>query len=120
MARGIHSVLHHIYRIRVKGPLQKGSRVKSLRVLGRRIRVRYSDIEEWGLCDNDQFTIFLSLKCIDDPRQHWLTIIHEVTHMILRMTGLAYMERQEEEAYVRCIENLIIPWIFEHQHLKPK
>ena len=120
MARGIDSVLHHIYRIRVKGPLQKGSRVKSLRVLGRRIRVRYSEMEEWGLCDNDQLTIFISLKCIDDPKQHWLTIIHEVSHMIFRLTGLAFMERNEEEAYVRCIENLIIPWIFEHKHLKPK
>ena len=120
MARGIHSVLHHIYRIRVKGPLQKGSRVKSLRVLGRGIRIKYADIEEWGLCDNDQLTIFLSLKCIDDPRQHWLTIIHEASHMIFRLTGLAFMERNEEEAYVRCIENLVIPWIFEHQHLKPR
>ena len=39
--------------------------------------------------------------------------------MIMRLTGLAFMERNEEEAYVRCIENLIIPWIFEHKHLKP-
>jgi hypothetical protein len=104
----------------VKGPLQKGSRVRSLKVLGRRIRVRYVEIDEWGLCDNDQLMIFISLKCIDDPNQHWLTIIHEVTHMILRMTGLAFMERQEEEAIVRCIENLIIPWIFEYNYLKPK
>ena len=120
MARGIHSVLHHIHRIRVKRPLEKGSRVRSLRVLGRRIRVHYIEMEEWGLCDNDQFTISLSLKCIDDPNQHWLTIIHEVTHMILRMTGLAFMERNEEEAYVRCIENLIIPWLYEYSYLKPK
>ena len=103
----------------MKGPLKKGSRVRSLRVLGKRIRVRYSDIDEWGLCDNDQLTIFISLKCIDDPNQHWLTIIHEVTHMILRLTGLAFMERNEEEAYVRCIENLIIPWLYEYSYLKP-
>ena len=103
MARGIDSVLHHIYRIRVKGPLQKGSRVKSLRVLGRRIKVRYSEMEEWGLCDNDQLTIFVSLKFIGDPKQHGLTIIHEVAHMVLRLTGLAVMERNEEVAYVRCI-----------------
>ena len=104
----------------MKKELEKGSKVKRIKVLGKWIKVRYSDIEEWGLCDNDQLTIFLSLKCIDDPKQHWLTLIHEVSHMIFRITGIAYMERNEEEAYVRCVENLIIPWIFEHKHLKPK
>ena len=39
--------------------------------------------------------------------------------MIFRITGIAYMERNEEEAYVRCVENLVIPWIFEHKHLRP-
>jgi len=39
--------------------------------------------------------------------------------MILRLTGLAFMERNEEEAYVRCIENLIIPWLYEYSYLKP-
>jgi len=104
----------------MKKELEKGSKVKRIKVLGKWIKVRYSDIEEWGLCDNDQLTIFLSLKCIDDPKQHWLTLIHEVSHMIFRITGIAYMERNEEEAYVRCVENLIIPWILEHKHLKPK
>lgn len=104
----------------MKGPIEKGTKIKSLRVLGRRVRVRYSDIEEWGLCDSDDIVVILSLKCIDDPRQHWLTIIHEVTHMIFRMTGIAYMERNEEEAYVRCVENLIVPWILAHDYLRPQ
>lgn len=104
----------------MKGPIEKGTKIKSLRVLGRRVGVRYSDIEEWGLCDSDDIVVILSLKCIDDPRQHWLTIIHEVTHMIFRMTGIAYMERNEEEAYVRCVENLIVPWILAHDYLRPQ
>jgi hypothetical protein len=104
----------------MKKELKKGSKVKRIKVLGKWIKVRYSDIEEWGLCDNDQLTIFLSLKCIDDPKQHWLTLIHEVSHMIFRITGIAYMERNEEEAYVRCVENLIIPWILEHNYLRPR
>jgi hypothetical protein len=100
--------------------IEKGTKIKSLKILGRRIRVRYSDIEEWGLCDSDQLTILVSLKCIEDPNQHWLTLIHEVTHMIFRMTGIAYMDRNEEEAYVRCVENLVVPWILEHDYLRPE
>jgi len=100
--------------------IEKGTKIKSLKILGRRIRVRYSDIEEWGLCDSDQLTILISLKCIEDPNQHWLTLIHEVTHMIFRMTGIAYMDRNEEEAYVRCVENLVVPWILKHDYLRPK
>lgn len=100
--------------------IEKGTKIKSLKILGRRIRVRYSDIEEWGLCDSDQLTILISLKCIEDPNQHWLTLIHEVTHMIFRMTGIAYMDRNEEEAYVRCVENLVVPWILEHDYLRPE
>ena len=37
--------------------------------------------------------------------------------MIFEMTGLAYMERNDEEAYVRCVENLLIPWILENKDI---
>jgi len=104
----------------MKKAIEIGTKIKYLMVLGRQIRVRYSEIEEWGLCDNDELTIILSKKCVDDPKQHWLTIIHEVTHMIFRLTGLAYMERNEEEAYVRCIENIVIPWIEKYNYLRPR
>jgi len=28
------------------------------------------------------------------------------------------MEINDEEAYVRCVENLVIPWVLENTHLK--
>jgi len=28
------------------------------------------------------------------------------------------MEQNDEEAYVRCVENLVLPWVLDHQHLK--
>jgi len=36
------------------------------------------------------------------------------------MTGVAFMAENDEEAYVRCVENLVIPWVLKHQHLKKK
>ena len=53
--------------------------------------------------------------CLKDPRQQWLTLVHEVTHMILGITGLAFMEHNNEEAIVRCIEGCVIPWIEENE-----
>lgn len=82
-----------------------------INVLGQKIKVVYEDIEDWGNCNIDEKTITLSKKCLKDDLIHRETLIHEVIHMILEMTGLAYMEHNDEEAYVRCIENLIIPWV---------
>ena len=48
---------------------------------------------------------------------HYWTLVHEVTHMILRLSGVAFMEANDEEAYVRCIENLVIPWVLKNQNI---
>jgi hypothetical protein len=37
--------------------------------------------------------------------------------MILRLSGVAFMEVNDEEAYVRCIENLVIPWVLKNQNI---
>ena len=88
-------------------------------ILGYRIKITYKNFDDgcWGECCSDSKEITLALKCLDDDEQHKLTLIHEVTHMIFRLTGIAYMDRNEEEAYVRCVENLVIPWILKHQKL---
>jgi len=38
--------------------------------------------------------------------------------MIFELSGIAFMAENDEEAYVRCVENLVIPWVLEHQQLK--
>jgi hypothetical protein len=40
--------------------------------------------------------------------------------MIFEMTGIAFMEVNDEEAYVRCVENLVIPWVLKHNELRKK
>jgi len=39
-------------------------------------------------------------------------------HMIMWLTGISFMERNDEEVYVRCFENLVLPWIEENSHRK--
>lgn len=95
-------------------PMRK---LKQVQVLGCRVKVEYTQMEDWGECCADTRTIKLNVRCLEDDQQHWATLVHEVTHMIFHMSGVAYMERNEEEAYVRCVENLVIPWVMKNQHL---
>ena len=93
-------------------------KLSSVEVLGKKIRVIYEDMDDWGECSTDDKFIKINKKCLKNPDQHWWTLVHEVTHIIFEMSGVAYMERNDEEAYVRCVENLVIPWVLNNLHLK--
>ena len=93
-------------------------KVSSINVLDHKIKIAYEEMEDWGECFMDDKLIKLNKKCLKDPEQHWWTLVHEVTHMIFEMTGLAFMECNDEEAYVRCVENLVIPWVLNNINLK--
>ena len=95
-------------------------KLSNITVLGRKIKIKYTDpavAEDWGSCDPDNGVIFISEKCLEDKNIHWWTLVHEVTHLIFHMSGLSSMERNEEESYVRCVENLVIPWVLGHQYI---
>lgn len=92
-------------------------KLSSVEVLNQKIRIVYEDMEDWGECLLDEKLIKLNKKCLKNPEQHWWTLVHEVTHMIFELSGVAFMAENDEEAYVRCVENLVIPWVLKHQHL---
>lgn len=93
-------------------------KLSSINVLGKKIKIIYKDMENWGECNVDEKQINISNKCLKDSEQHWWTLVHEVTHLIFELSGLAYMETNDEEAYVRCVENLVIPWVLNNLHLR--
>ena len=95
-------------------------KVSSVNVLNHKIKIVYEEMEDWGECFLDDKLIKLNKKCLKDPEQHWWTLVHEVTHIIFEMTGIAFMENNDEEAYVRCVENLVIPWVLKHKDLRKK
>lgn len=98
--------------------MAKVEKLSEISVLGQTIEIAYCDsMDEWGNCDIDEKKITLSTRCLDSKKHHSLTLIHEVTHMIFEMSGVAYMDRNDEEAYVRCVENLLIPWVIENKDL---
>lgn len=92
-------------------------KLSSIKVLDQTIKIEYKEMKNWGECDIDNKIITLSNDCLKNKKVHFETLFHEVTHLILEMSGIAYMKRNDEEAYVRCIESLIIPWFVKNQHL---
>jgi hypothetical protein len=97
---------------------KKPLKLSDISLLGQTIEIVYCDsMEDWGRCDIDRKTITLSSRCLKNTNDHSSTLIHEVTHMIFEMSGVAYMESNDEEAYVRCVESLLIPWIFENKDI---
>ena len=95
-------------------------KLSSVNVLEHKIKIVYCEMDEWGLCILDEKIIKLNKKCLENPEDHWWTLVHEVTHMIFEMSGVAFMENNDEEAYVRCVENLVIPWVMKNQNLLGK
>ncbi len=92
---------------------------KSLDILGRKVEVIYEDdLEAWGECDSDFLIIKIRTETTTkDPEFFFQTLVHEVTHMMFRLSGLAFMENNDEEAYVRCVESLLIPWVLKNQNI---
>jgi hypothetical protein len=93
-------------------------RLESIIVLDHTVTIEYVEgFDNWGECDSDRLVIKLSTECLKDDKIHYATLLHEVTHLILRLSGVAYMEHNDEEAYVRCIENLLLPWVLKNQNI---
>lgn len=97
---------------------KKPAKLSEISLLGQTIEIVYCDsMDDWGRCDIDKKRITLSSRCLKNKKDHNSTLIHEVTHMVFEMSGVAYMEINDEEAYVRCVESLLIPWLIENKSI---
>lgn len=97
---------------------KKVKKLSEISLLGQTIKIEYcQSMDDWGTCDIDQKKITLSTRCLKNSKDHTSTLIHEVTHMVFEMSGIAYMRKNDEEAYVRCVESLLIPWVFENKDI---
>ena len=96
--------------------------MKSINVLGHKVKVEYKTWSDgqFGSCDPDNKLIKLSHACLKDDELHWSTLVHEVMHIIFHMAGITHMEANNDEPYVRCFENLVLPWIANNEHLRDK
>jgi hypothetical protein len=77
---------------------------------GRTIAIRIDPkLEAWGEYHGDDAEIVLAARTLAKQSSLRETLRHEMLHAALDISGLSYLERFEEEAVVRCIENIFHP-----------
>lgn len=86
--------------------------LRSVPMAGMPIKVRYVGDDElegkYGDYDGDQRVIRIH-KSIKGTPLYVKILRHEMRHAALDMAGLSYCEKMEEEAVVRCLDNLFDP-----------
>jgi len=83
---------------------------KSITLAGIRVRVQFRDLGDddcYGLYSHRKKVITLdrSLK----NKDLYETLRHEMIHAAFAISGLGYCERYEEEAIVRCMDEIFFP-----------
>lgn len=95
---------------------------RSVTVGGQRIRIQvHKDLEDWGDYDHDKKIIRISGKACSDVKHMLSTLRHEMVHVALRVSGVAFSDNFEEEAVVRCMDDVFFPaWDRLVKRLEPK
>ena len=74
---------------------------------GKRIEViEDPDLVEYGTFDPDGWEIRLGPSAKVNPLD---TLRHEMIHAAFAVAGISHLRRFEEEAVVRCLDNLLFP-----------
>jgi len=74
---------------------------------GKRIEViQDPELVEYGTFDPDSWEIRIGPSARANPIE---TLKHEMIHACFAVAGLSHIRRFEEEAIVRCLENLLFP-----------
>jgi hypothetical protein len=83
---------------------------KQITIGGITISIRVeSTMESWGEYHSDDREIVLSSKTLAKASTLRSTLRHEMMHAALDIAGIVYIKQFEEEAIVRCIDNIFHP-----------
>lgn len=77
---------------------------------GRKITIHVDPkLEAWGEYHSDDRKIILASRSLDKQSTLRETLRHEILHASLDIAGLSYLTKYQEEAIVRCIDNIFYP-----------
>ena len=84
---------------------------KEIIIAGRRFKIIYRSIEDYGRFDYDRQIIIIRESL--NEREIYQTIIHEAFHAMLYISGVSFAIDSEriEEAIIRCFDNFLMPAI---------
>jgi len=83
---------------------------EKIRIGGITLAIRVEPtLESWGEYHADKREILLATRTLDKRSTLRETLRHELMHAALDIAGLSYVKNFEEEAIVRCIDNIFHP-----------
>ena len=97
---------------------------KTITIAGKRIRLvveefKGADSDTFGEYFHDDKVIQINTRLSDE--EFLTTLRHEMMEASLFISGLAWAERYEQEAIVRCMEEIFFPaWVTILQRLQSK
>jgi hypothetical protein len=68
-----------------------------------------SQVSAWGEFSCDEKKIRLSTRCLEEDEQLLPTIRHEMLHAAFSLSGISYLRKFEEEAVIRCLDEIFFP-----------
>jgi hypothetical protein len=81
----------------------------SVKIAGQRIKIKTGKLEEaFGQYEHDNRTIWIS-GTLKDERTIVTTLRHEVLEASLLISGVGWLEKYDQEAIVRCVDEIFWP-----------
>lgn len=84
--------------------------MKSILIGGHKVHIKWADLDNmYGCYDDDKRTIYLDNSIKDDVKETRETFRHEMQEASLFISGVAWMEKYDQEAVIRAMDNLFWP-----------
>ncbi len=81
----------------------------SIQIGGHKIDVCFAQIDNLGEYHAEHKRIKINASIATDDRAVFETLRHEMIHCAFDISGIAFCETFEEEALVRCLDNIFFP-----------
>lgn len=83
--------------------------IRPIKIGGQSFRIVVKDIENFGEMAFDDRKIYIAKRCLKSDKLFKETLRHEMIHTALHVGSVAYLDQYDEEAVVRCLENIFFP-----------
>jgi hypothetical protein len=83
---------------------------RSVPVGGSRVRISViKHMTDWGNYLHDERRIKINIECFAIKGKVKAILRHELQHAALSISGVAFMDKFDEEAVVRCFDEIFFP-----------
>jgi len=81
----------------------------SVKIAGQKVKIKVGKLEDaYGQYEHDNRVIWIS-NTIKDERIMITTLRHEILEASLLISGVGWLEKYDQEAIVRCVDEIFWP-----------